>query len=74
MNYDANKTANLAADLLRGKVSAADMLHAIALEWSNNWLSIEAFAQGQGLTWHEAASLTELARIVANRRTANNKG
>ena len=67
--YDANKVADLATSLDKGEFTAADMLHAIALEWSNNWLSIEAFGNAHGMTYQEAAAITEIVRIVATRRT-----
>lgn len=47
-------------------MSARDFLTDLYLDWFNNWLSVEAFAQRHGLTDEEAEILINLARKVKN--------
>lgn len=47
-------------------MSARDFLTALYLDWFNNWLSVEAFAQHHGLEYADAKLLIQLARDVTN--------
>lgn len=45
-------------------VSGRDFLINLYLDWRNNWLSVEAFAQHHGLTDQQAIALLATARTV----------
>ena len=47
-------------------MSAREQLKAIYLEWRNDFLSVEAFAEYHGITDAQAADLITLARDIFN--------
>lgn len=44
--------------------NARDYLSALYLDWRNNYLSVEVFAEHNGLTTEQAAALLAVARSV----------
>ena len=47
------------------KQTARDYLTAIYMDWFNNYLTAETFAEHNGITTDQAYTLIELARSVA---------
>ena len=54
-------------------IKPGDALQAIYLDWWDNFLSVERFAEYYGLSGHAAQELIQVARRVHNDRTDNKR-
>lgn len=59
--------------MTHSKLNAADHLQAIYLEWLNDWLTYDAFAEHYGMSPRQAAAIIAAGSRVHARRTTRPK-